>query len=54
MRPKWDEKRGDQTYGVRTITEALARQINHYTPHGAQLVVGAVQGPARAEWACCE
>jgi putative DNA primase/helicase len=45
MRPKWSAPRGDETYGARTIGEALARQTAHYTPaHGAQLVVqGAVQ-----------
>jgi hypothetical protein len=40
MRAKWDEKRGAQTYGARTIAEALARQTEHYTPHdGAHLLV---------------
>jgi hypothetical protein len=40
MRTKWDAKRGDQTYGERTIAEALARQTEHYAPHdGAQLIV---------------
>jgi putative DNA primase/helicase len=32
MRAKWEEKRGTQTYGERTIVEALARQHEHYTP----------------------
>src|SRR5262249_7028533 len=32
MRDKWDEQRGAQTYGARTIAEALARQEQHYTP----------------------
>jgi hypothetical protein len=32
LRDKWDEKRGAQTYGERTIAEALARQTAHYTP----------------------
>jgi len=31
MREKWDEQRGAQTYGERTIMEALARQTEHYT-----------------------
>jgi putative DNA primase/helicase len=31
MRPKWDAKRGVQTYGERTLAEALARQHTHYT-----------------------
>lgn len=44
MRPKWDEKRGDRTYGARTLAEALARQTEHYTPHaGMQLLVGAIR-----------
>lgn len=30
MRPKWDEKRGDSTYGERTVAEALARQTEHH------------------------
>jgi hypothetical protein len=30
MRDKWDERRGAQTYGARTIAEALARQTDHY------------------------
>jgi hypothetical protein len=33
MREKWDERRGAQTYGDRTVQEALARQIEHYRPH---------------------
>ena len=38
LRDKWDEKRGAQTYGERTIMEALERQTEHYTPHdGARL-----------------
>jgi putative DNA primase/helicase len=32
MRTKWDEQRGVQTYGERTIREALARQTEHYRP----------------------
>jgi len=32
MRDKWDAKRGAQTYGERTMAEALARQTEHYTP----------------------
>jgi putative DNA primase/helicase len=40
MRDKWDAKRGEQTYGARTIAEALARQTEHYTPDdGAKLIV---------------
>ena len=35
MRPKWDERRGAQTYGARTIAEALARQTDHYYPDQA-------------------
>lgn len=36
LRPKWDEKRGAQTYGELTIAEALARQEDHYKPAGIQ------------------
>jgi putative DNA primase/helicase len=32
MRPKWDEKRGDSSYGERTIRAALATPHEHYTP----------------------
>jgi putative DNA primase/helicase len=32
IRPKWDEQRGAQTYGERTVAEALARQTSHYRP----------------------
>jgi putative DNA primase/helicase len=32
MREKWDAPRGAQTYGARTIAEALARQTEHYDP----------------------
>jgi putative DNA primase/helicase len=38
MREKWDQKRGTQTYGERTIAEAYARQTECYTP-AASLVV---------------
>ncbi|MDA1010792.1 MAG: phage/plasmid primase, P4 family, partial [Chloroflexi bacterium] len=30
MRPKWDERRGDQTYGERTIATALAGRTEFY------------------------
>ena len=33
MRAKWDERRGDQTYGERTIAEALAHVRETYTAH---------------------
>ena len=32
MRDKWDARRGEQTYGVRTIQAALTRQTDHYHP----------------------
>jgi hypothetical protein len=38
LRPKWDERRGSQTYGQRTIAEALARQPEHYEPPPTLLV----------------
>jgi hypothetical protein len=34
VRDKWDEKRGAQTYGERTIAEALARRTEHYRAPG--------------------
>ena len=30
MRPKWDESRGDKTYGEKTVTAALTRQRDYY------------------------
>ena len=35
MRTKWDAKRGDGTYGERTIDAALAHQTEHYSVAGA-------------------
>ena len=32
MRPKWDEDRGDQTYGERTIAKALEGRTEYYDP----------------------
>ena len=32
MREKWDERRGDKSYGQLTINKALARVADHYTP----------------------
>ncbi len=32
MRPKWDEARGEQTYGQRTIAEALTKRTDYWTP----------------------
>jgi primase-polymerase (primpol)-like protein len=40
MRDKWDVARGAQTYGARTIAEALARQTEHYQSGAASPVVG--------------
>ncbi len=34
MRPKWDEKRGEQTYGQRTIAIAIAGCNGGYEPNG--------------------
>ena len=39
MRKKWDAQRGGETYGARTVAEALARQTEHY-----RIVDGAAQG----------
>jgi energy-coupling factor transporter ATP-binding protein EcfA2 len=36
MRPKWDEDRGAQTYGERTICKALENQSDFYTPANKQ------------------
>lgn len=45
MRPKWDEQHGEQTYGAKTIAEALRRQTEHHrersiTPHGDHRKLG--------------
>jgi hypothetical protein len=32
MRPKWDERRGEKTYGQITVAEALRRTTDHYDP----------------------
>jgi hypothetical protein len=34
MRPKWDERRGELTYGQRTITRAINDRPDVYTPPG--------------------
>ena len=34
MRPKWDERRGTDTYGERTIAKAIADTPNTYDPQG--------------------
>jgi putative DNA primase/helicase len=47
MREKWDETRGAQTYGARTIAEALARQTEHYSRGAASPVVGRSANIAR-------
>ena len=51
MRPKWDSKRGDETYGSNTITAALRRQQAYYTgANGAQfLVQSAIQQAQQAQ-----
>jgi hypothetical protein len=32
MRPKWDDRRGDSTYGAQTIAKALAARTDFYEP----------------------
>jgi len=34
MRPKWDERRGDRTYGQRTLDAAITSCVEVYTPRG--------------------
>ena len=36
MRPKWDERRGDRTYGARTLARALAGGGDVYAPPAAR------------------
>jgi hypothetical protein len=31
MRPKWDGRRGDRTYGAQTVAKALAGQVDHFS-----------------------
>lgn len=38
MRPKWDEPRGTQLYGARTIAAALSEPSEHYTPPATLIV----------------
>jgi hypothetical protein len=57
MRKKWDEMRGPQTYGARTIAEALARQTEHYRAVDAssQHPNGSPPGPEPTDpYACPE
>ena len=32
MRPKWDQKRGDRTYGQMTVAKALEDRVDYYSP----------------------
>ena len=48
MRKKWDAKRGDVTYGERTIDAALAHQTEHYCVTGDIATGGNGQGPQPA------
>ena len=51
MREKWDQRRGEQTYGARTIAEALTHVRETYSPHEAptrRLSVLSVADPG--EW----
>ena len=58
MRPKWDEKRGAQTYGQLTIERAIARTSQTYAPEQRVVLRGGAarryaQGksaPEAAEW----
>jgi len=51
MRAKWDEYRGEQTYGARTIAEALAHVRETYTAHEASTgIVSGTSGPDIGEW----
>ena len=38
MRPKWDEKRGQETYGQRTIRKILTSPSEHYIPPATLIV----------------
>jgi putative DNA primase/helicase len=44
MRPKWDERRGEETYGERTIAKALATGGRLYRGSCATYVAGAAEG----------
>jgi hypothetical protein len=56
MREKWHTRRGEQTYGQRTVREALARQTEHYHPRreASQSRNGhtppAPPAPTQADW----
>ena len=47
MRKKWDAKRGDETYGTRTITAALALQNERYHPRRPTRAVFPYRPPVR-------
>jgi hypothetical protein len=54
LRPKWDEQRGAQTYGARTVQEALARQVEHYRPYAdGQHGNGHLAGPEPTDPQAC-
>ncbi len=41
MREKWDESRGESTYGAQTIARALEGRTDFYRPHGATTIENA-------------
>lgn len=48
MRDKWDEDRGTQTYGERTISKALEGRTEFYDPDSASRTAAATDGGAGA------
>ena len=46
MRAKWDEERGAETYGQRTIRKALENQSDFYTPSNGRAAAGSGSGEA--------
>ncbi len=50
MRDKWDERRGEHTYGEGTIQTALTHSTETYRPPNAQVSMSEVSVPDSREW----
>jgi len=44
MRPKWDERRGEKTYGEMTIDRAISDAVSFYDPEYADVTVKPAEG----------
>ena len=50
MRPKWDDRRGDTTYGAMTVAKAVASQPGHGLGGGRPAPPSPTDGPADRPW----